>query len=219
MDQRFELRSHDEVDEEDGKNQCELHGVERRLHFLTLAGNDGRNAFRHRNAGDDRPGFSGGGAQVAVTQVGRDDCDAFLRDSPDFRGSLCDANVGDRCERYGTIGIGIDDEAPDLVNARGERVNAAYKYVDFLVPPGVACCDFAANIRNDAVGNIAYGESEFCGTLLVENNLDLRVAALDRGTYVGESFACRHLLHDDIGNGCEPIQVVARNFNLQGACE
>ena len=51
-----------------------------------------------------------------MVEIGRHERHALLIDAPDLAGARVDDDVGDRLEGYGPVALGIDDEAPDLVD-------------------------------------------------------------------------------------------------------
>ena len=85
----------------------------------------------------------------------------------------------------------------------GGRLRVATKYLNSTRR------HFAAHVCNDAISDVANGESQLGRTFLVECNLDFRVAALDRRFDVREAIRGRHRLDDEPADARQAVQVVS----------
>ena len=66
-------------------------------------------------------------------------------------------------------------------------VDTAHQHIDLFITPCVARCQLTADVGDYTVRNVTYGQAEFRGTLLIEDNLNFRVAALNRRLDVSEA--------------------------------
>src|SRR5690606_18537209 len=164
-------------------------------------------------------GLRDGSAQVTVRQVGGDQGHALLRHAPYLRGAPRHLHRRDGLQRHRALRGGVDDELADLVDARVASVHAAYEHVDFLVTPGVAGGELSAHVRHDAIRDVTDREAQLRRAFLVEDDLDLRVAGLDRGLQVGESAGGGHRRHDPPVDVGERIEVVTRDLDRERARE
>ncbi len=172
-----------------------------------MPGYNRRHAVRQRCPGDNRAGLGSGRAEVAVGEVGADEGDPLLGDAANLGRPPGDGDVGDGIQRHGSLGVRIDDQAPDFVDTRLPRIDAADHDVDLLVTPRITGCEFAPDVSNDAIGDVAHGEPELGGAFLIEHDLDFGIAPLHRRADVGETIGEGHLLYDCIADRLEILEV------------
>ena len=145
--------------------------------------------------------------------------DAFLVGAADFRRPGREAYFGDRGQRHRPFRAGIHDEVANFFDRRRARIDAAHQHVDLLLLQAVTRRDTAAHVRHYAVGDVAHREAELRGAFLVEEDLDLGMAAFDAGTNVAECSGALHAIANGVGRERQALQVVAREDDFHGGRE
>ena len=146
MQQRLELRRHDQVDEEDREQHRELQRAERLLHVVALAADGSGHADRHLDGADDALQLVDGRAEVARGEVRGHDRDALLAEcagSPRGRSRRVTSATAESGSARSLPGFTIS--VADLLDRGGARVDAAHQHVDLLVAQLVARRDVAAH--------------------------------------------------------------------------
>ena len=80
----------------------------------------------------------------------------------------------------------IDKQTADFLDTGLSCINASHQHVDLLVTPCVARREFTAYIGNDCVSNVSDGKPQFGSPLLVEHDLNFRVASFYSGFDIRE---------------------------------
>src|SRR5690606_3660044 len=94
-------------------------------------------------------------------------------------------------------------------------IDAAHQHVDLLVAPRVTGRKFATHVGDHAVCDVPDGQPQCRRTLLVEHNLDFRIAHLDRRPDVRESLRLCHCRDDVPVYRFECEEVIAGYLDLQ----
>ena len=155
----------------------------------------------------------GRGAQVFARRRSGDHCHAFLIRAPNLGRAHCEPHVRDRAQRHRARGAWIHDEVPHVLHRRGARVDTAHEHVDLLVLPAIARGDVAPHVADDAIGDVAHREPELRGALLIEQDLNLRVAAFDGRAHVAKCAARFHARAQGAGG----TRTAARDRSRRGS--
>jgi hypothetical protein len=100
----------------------------------------------------------------------------------------------------------VDHEVSDFLDGRGAGIHAAHQHVDLLFLQPISRSDITSHVRHDAIGDVAHSETELRGALLVEQDLDLGMAAFDAGADVLERAARFHARADGAGGKVETFE-------------
>ena len=117
------------------------------------------------------------------------------------------------------IRSGIDHQVAHFLDGSRARIDAANQHVDFLFLQAITRGHVAAHVGYHAIRDVAHRESQLRGALLVEQDLNFRMAALDARTDVLERAAGFHARAHRARGDTEALEIVAREDHLDGRGE
>ena len=180
MQQRFELRRHHQVHQEDGQAESEQQRAHRFGQFLALPADMHAYACTQRLLGHHVADFTDRATQIDAIQVGRDDGHAHLVGAVDLAGAYRGHHVSHRFQAHGTRTARIDNQLADAFHRSAIRLLCTHQHVDLAVAEAVARGHVAAYFLHHHVGNLARGQAQRTSAVLVEADLDFREALFHR---------------------------------------
>src|SRR5690606_24729787 len=154
-------------------------------------------------------------AQIAEAQVRRDERDALLRAAANLAGPDRDRDVRDGVERDRPIRAGTHDQLRDALDGRALALVGSHEPVDSAVVARVARRDLAPHLPDSGAGDLVYAQAEPCGALVIETDLDLRIAVLGRRLDVREARRFLEQLRDSCGHALEIRELEAGDLDLE----
>ncbi len=215
MQQRFELRGHHQVDQEDRQAEREQQRADRFIELLALATDMHRDVGAERRLGHHRFDFADRIAQVDIAQVGRDDRHPPLVGAVDFARTGGRHHLGHRGQFHRCASAGIDDQAADVIQRGAVGFLRTHQHVDLAITEAVAGRHVAAHLVDHHVGDLPGGQPQSCRAILVEHDLDLGKALLHGRLHVGIVRIATQQLGEAIAGVADRRQVAAFDFDFQ----
>lgn len=140
---------------------------------------------------------------------------ALLVGAMDLAGPGRRHHIGDGRELDGGAAARIDDQPAQIVHRVAVGFLRAHQHVDLAVAEAVARCHVALDLVHHHVGDLARGEAERGGTVLVEADLDFRKALLHGRLHVGVVRICAEHPGEPVAGLADGLQIRALHFDLQ----
>ena len=191
-----------------------MQGLERRLHLLGLAAHPARHVLRMGDVAQYPQRLRAAERQIAVLDVRAHHRNALLADALDVRRTRRHGDVRQR--RQADLPLARVHEQVLHVRLRvALAFLQAHPDVHALVAPCELRRHVAADLAHHPVGHVGHQQASRCRALLVELDLQLRVAGADAGFHVAERRRRRHLGDQSVRYRLDRREVVAGDFHFE----